>query len=239
MSSSSCETQARSVITIDGPSGSGKGTLAASLAKKLGFALLDSGALYRVLGLAASREGLDPESDSAAISALAASLPLAFGRRPGSDTLVEGAVYLDQEDVSLAIRTDEVSAMASRVAALPSVRSALLERQRSFQAGSGLVADGRDMGTTVFPSATLKVFLTASADARANRRYKQLIAKGIDANLPALRQQLEERDARDRARSASPLRPAEDAFVIDSTELSIQQTEAQLEALARGKGLLG
>jgi cytidylate kinase len=128
--------------------------------------------------------------------------------------------------------------MASRVAALPEVRAALLERQRGFQDGSGLVADGRDMGTTVFPDAILKVYLTASVEARADRRYKQLIAKGIDANLPALRQQLEERDARDSERSASPLHPAEDAFVIDSTELSIQQTEAQLEALARDKGLL-
>ena len=238
LSSSSCEQQARSVVTIDGPSGSGKGTLAASLAKRLGYALLDSGALYRVLGLAASRQGLDPVRDPAAIGALAASLPLTFGRRPGSDTLVEGAVYLAEEDVSLAIRSDEASSMASRVAALPDVRAALLERQRGFQDGSGLVADGRDMGTTVFPDAILKVYLTASVVARADRRYKQLIAKGIDANLPALRQQLEERDARDSKRSASPLHPAEDAFVIDSTELSIQQTEAQLEALARDKGLL-
>ena len=240
MSKVSSAPQCGPVITIDGPSGSGKGTLAASLAKTLGYALLDSGALYRVLGLSASRKGLDPEqeADKEAISQLAACLPLAFGRRNESEPLIEGSVYLAEEEVSLAIRTDEASAMASRVAALPQVRAALLERQRGFQAASGLVADGRDMGTVVFPAAELKIFLTASVAARAERRYKQLIAKGIDATLPALRLELEERDARDTERSVSPLRPAEGSFVIDSTELSIAETEAQLEALVRDAGLL-
>ena len=238
MSKNSSESQVGPVITIDGPSGSGKGTLAARLAKSLSYALLDSGALYRVLGLAAARKGLDPNLDGEAISQLAARLPLAFGRCDESEPLIEGSVYLAEEEVSLAIRTDEASAMASRVAALPSVRAALLERQRSFQSESGLVADGRDMGTVVFPGAQLKVFLTASVTARAERRYKQLIAKGISATLPDLRLELEERDARDTERSVSPLLPAEGSFVIDSTELSIQETEAQLETLVRSAGLM-
>lgn len=223
------------VITIDGPSGSGKGTIASRLAKLLGFTLLDSGALYRVLGLAADRGGLAPGSDSEAIAALARRVEIGFGQPNVGSPWVEGSVWLGSDDVSLAIRTDEASAMASQVAAIPAVRSVLLQRQRDFLGANGLVADGRDMGTTVFPDAALKVFLTASVEARADRRYKQLIGKGIDAILPAILSELEERDARDTQRSASPLKPAVDAVIIDSTMMSIEQVMAQITDLARGK----
>lgn len=232
-----------SVITIDGPSGSGKGTIAAQLAQTLGYALLDSGALYRVLGLAAARAGLDPEDSPEAIAALASALPIRFGRPQESAEFVEGSVWLGDEEVSLEIRTDAASAMASQVAAIPAVRASLLQRQRDFlpvkglQAkgldAKGLVADGRDMGTTVFPRAALKIFLTASVEARAERRYKQLIAKGIDAILPALLRELQARDERDTQRSASPLRPAPDAVLIDSTELSIEQVLSKVLGLAQ------
>jgi cytidylate kinase len=223
------------VITIDGPSGSGKGTIASRLANLLGFTLLDSGALYRVLGLAADREGLAPGSDSETIAALARRVEIGFGKPNVDSPWVEGSVWLGSDDVSLAIRTDEASAMASQVAAIPAVRAALLQRQRDFLGANGLVADGRDMGTTVFPDAALKVFLTASVEARADRRYKQLIGKGIDAILPALLSELEERDARDTQRSASPLKPAVDAVIIDSTMMSIEQVMAQITDLAREK----
>ena len=223
------------VITIDGPSGSGKGTIASRLAKLLGFTLLDSGALYRVLGLAADRGGLAPGSDSEAIAALARRVEIGFGQPNVGSPWVEGSVWLGSDDVSLAIRTDEASAMASQVAAIPAVRAALLQRQRDFLGANGLVADGRDMGTTVFPDAALKVFLTASVEARADRRYKQLIGKGIDAILPAILSELEERDARDTQRSASPLKPAVDAVIIDSTMMSIEQVMAQITDLAREK----
>ena len=223
------------VITIDGPSGSGKGTIASRLAKLLGFTLLDSGALYRVLGLAADRDGLAPGSDSETIAALARRVEIGFGQQNVDSPWVEGSVWLGSDDVSLAIRTDEASAMASQVAAIPAVRAALLQRQRDFLGANGLVADGRDMGTTVFPDAALKVFLTASVEARADRRYKQLIGKGIDAILPALLSELEERDARDTQRSASPLKPAVDAVIIDSTMMSIEQVMAQITDLAREK----
>ena len=223
------------VITIDGPSGSGKGTIASRLATRLGFTLLDSGALYRVLGLAAQRANLSPDADSDAIAELANNLDIGFGRSSADSPWIEGSVWLGIEDVSLAIRTDEASAMASQVAVIPAVRTALLQRQRDFLSANGLVADGRDMGTTVFPDAAVKIFLTASVEARAERRYKQLIGKGIDAILPALLSELQARDARDMQRSASPLKPADDAITIDSTAMSIEQVMSQVIDLVHKK----
>ena len=208
------------VITIDGPSGSGKGTVASRIAESLKFSLLDSGALYRVLGIACDRHGIDL-SDPLAVANLARNLNIHFGRSG------EGSVWLDHEDVSLVIRTDLGSDMASKVGAIEAAREALFERQRAFRKAPGLVADGRDMGTIVFPDATLKIFLTASLDARAQRRYKQLIDKGIDAILPALLRDLKERDRRDTERVVSPLKPAEDGIVIDTTDLSIDQVVKQ------------
>jgi len=209
------------VITIDGPSGSGKGTVASRIAESLKFSLLDSGALYRVLGIACDRHGIDL-SDPLAVANLARNLNIHFGRSG------EGSVWLDHEDVSLVIRTDLGSDMASKVGAIEAAREALFERQRAFRKAPGLVADGRDMGTIVFPDATLKIFLTASLDARAQRRYKQLIDKGIDAILPALLRDLKERDRRDTVRVISPLKPAEDAIVIDTTDISIDQVVKQV-----------
>ncbi|MBL4571896.1 MAG: (d)CMP kinase [Gammaproteobacteria bacterium] len=203
------------VIAIDGPSGSGKGTIASRIAETLGFSLLDSGALYRVLGIACHRHNT-ALSDSSAVASLARNLDIQFGLSG------EGSVSLDGEDVSLAIRTDLGSDMASKVGAIEAAREALFQRQLDFRVAPGLVADGRDMGTTVFPDAALKIFLTASLEARAERRYKQLIAKGIDAILPALLRDLKERDRRDSERTVSPLKPAEDAIVIDTTDLTIE-----------------
>ena len=201
------------VITIDGPSGTGKGTIADLLSARLGWHCLDSGALYRVLGLAAERLGIDLENGEA-VARVAAGLPVAF---------VSGRVFLSGEDVSDAIRTEQAGMAASRVAGHPPVRAALLERQRAMACPPGLVADGRDMGTVVFPLASLKLFLDASAEVRANRRYKQLKGKGLDANLPDLVMDIRERDARDRNRSVAPLRAAEDAVVLDSTAMSIDE----------------
>lgn len=201
------------VITIDGPSASGKGTIAEKVAEKLGFHVLDSGALYRLTALHALRQGV-ALSDEAALAKLAVALPAEFR---------DGLVWLAGEDVTQAIRAEEVGEGASQVAALPAVREALLARQRAYAQPPGLVADGRDMGTVVFPHATTRVFLTASPEARAERRYKQLIEKGISANLTALVRDMRARDERDTQRAVAPLKPAADALVLDSTLLCIDQ----------------
>ena len=204
------------VICIDGPTASGKGTLAAALSAQLGYHFLDSGALYRITALAARQAGLALDaSQEPALAALAKGLRISFER---------DRVLLDGADISAAIRTEQAGMDASRVSVLPQVREALLSLQRSFAQLPGLVADGRDMGTVVFPQARLKIFLTASAQKRAQRRHKQLISQGISVTLPALQADLEARDARDMSRSAAPLRPAEDARLLDNSDLSIQQS---------------
>lgn len=215
------------VIAVDGPSGVGKGTLCRRLAQVLGFHLLDSGSLYRLTALAAGRAGVDLD-DAAALAAVAAALDVDF--TSGRDDLV---VRLAGKDVTLAIRSEAAGMAASRVAALPAVRTALLQRQRDFLQSPGLVADGRDMGTTVFPHATVKIFLTASAAERARRRYKQLSEKGIDANLAALEKEIAERDERDASRSASPLKAADDAVGIDTDHLDITAVFERARALVR------
>jgi cytidylate kinase len=201
------------VIAIDGPSASGKGTVAALVAKALGFHYLDSGAIYRVTAFAAQRAGVSLE-DEQALAELAMGLDLRFDG-------VE--VYLNGEAVGDAIRTEEAGRAASKIAAMPVLRAALLERQRAFRQAPGLVTDGRDMGSVVFPDATVKFFLTASCEERAKRRYKQLIEKGFDANLAALFQDLSERDARDAARAVAPLKQMADAALLDTTGLTIEE----------------
>ena len=201
------------VIAIDGPSASGKGTVAALVAARLGFHYLDSGALYRLTALAAMRAKVMLD-DAPAVAALAKNLPAVFA---GTQ------IHLDGDCVTEAIRSEACSAGASRVAALPAVRAALLARQRAYRQAPGLVADGRDMGSVVFPDAQLKVFLTASTQVRAERRYKQLIEKGMSANISTLLKDLQERDARDAARSVAPLQKCTDAELLDTTQLSIEQ----------------
>jgi cytidylate kinase len=202
------------VIAIDGPSGAGKGTVSRDVARRLGWRLLDSGALYRVVGLAAERQGLEWD-DGPGIARLAAALDIEFREAAG-----EPRVLLDGRDVTQELRTERTGETASKVAALPAVRTALLGRQRAFAAPPGLVADGRDMGTVVFPDAVLKVFLVASAEERAARRHKQLKEKGIDVSLRNLSLEIAQRDERDASRPVSPLVPAADARVIDSTHLT-------------------
>ncbi len=220
------------VLTVDGPGGSGKGTVARITAARLGWHFLDSGALYRLLALAAEKRGLSLD-EAAPLAGLAKGLDVRFqGGEDGS----EPAVWLDDEDVTDAIRTEACGSSASRVAALPAVRQALLARQRAFRQPPGLVADGRDMGTVVFPDAPAKVFLDASPEERASRRHKQLKEKGMDASLRDLVLEIAERDARDRARSASPLKPADDAVVIDTTHMSIDAVVAKVVALLAGAG---
>jgi cytidylate kinase len=205
------------VIAIDGPSGSGKGTIARRVASALGWHLLDSGALYRLLALAASRRGIGLD-EAAALAELARNLDVRFA----ADGDGEGLIWLDGEPVRDELRTEEAGRGASTVAALQPVRTALLALQRSFRRPPGLVADGRDMGTHVFPEAGLKVYLTASAEERARRRHKQLNDKGIDVSLAALSRDIEDRDRRDSERSVAPLRPAEDARILDSSGQSIE-----------------
>jgi 3-phosphoshikimate 1-carboxyvinyltransferase len=209
------------VICIDGPTASGKGTIAAEVARALGYQLLDSGALYRITGLAASRAGMTlDESNEETIAEMALDMPVRFD--------AQQRVWLGDEDISLAIRSEEAGMNASRVSALPAVRTALVDLQLSFQALPGLVADGRDMGTVIFPHAPLKVYLSASAQCRAERRYKQLISKGISANMSTLLADLEARDARDMNRATAPLKPAEDSLQLDSSEMTIEEVVAQV-----------
>jgi len=212
------------VLTIDGPSGSGKGTVSRAVARRLGWHFLDSGAIYRALALAVEREGL-PFGDAAAIARLAERIDLRFssGEPP--------MVWLDGADVTDRLPTESCGAMASAVAALKPVRQALLQKQRDFRALPGLVADGRDMGTVVFPDADFKVFLTASAVVRAQRRHKQLKEKGLDVTLAGLTKDIEERDERDRTRAEAPLRIAEGAALIDSSDLSVDEVIGRCLAL--------
>jgi cytidylate kinase len=211
------------VIAVDGPAASGKGTVAAGMAGALGFHYLDSGALYRLVALRALQTGT-PLDEAEGLSRLAAQLDVSF--RPG-------AIILDGRDATDAIRTEAVSAAASQVAVHPAVRAALLERQRAFRRPPGLVADGRDMGTVVFPDALVKVFVTASAEERARRRHKQLIAKGISVTMESLVRDIRERDARDAGRAAAPLKPATGAVILDTTDLTIEASIDRVLGLYR------
>ena len=207
------------MITIDGPSGSGKGTISRLVAARLGWHFLDSGALYRLVALAAMHHAVSLD-DEISLKTLAAHLDVQFQADKDG---IESRIILEGEDVTDTIRTEDCGKAASVVAALPTVRQALLQRQRAFRESPGLVADGRDMGTVVFPDAQLKVFLTASRDERARRRYKQLNEKGVSVNLQHILGELAERDARDSGRSISPLRAAPDAVIIDTTTLTIDE----------------
>ena len=222
------------VLAIDGPSGSGKGTLAQMLAKQLGWHLLDSGALYRIVGLAAVEQGVDLD-DEARLVGVAEHLDVKFAATLAGEP---AAVLLNGRDISDAVRSEQAGYYASRVAIFNGVRQALRERQRTFASGPGLVADGRDMGTEVFPDAPLKIFLTASAEERAQRRYKQLMNKGESVNLAALLEDIQARDRRDSERAVAPLRPADDAVVIDSTHLDIAQVVQQVLDLLRQRQLI-
>ena len=224
------------VMTIDGPSGSGKGTVSRATAHALGWALLDSGALYRLVALAGRGAGISLD-DGPSLGRLAQQLDIRFGSDPAGGEVV----WLDGIEVTAAIRTEQAGNDASRVAALPLVRAALLERQRRFAVPPGLVADGRDMGTVVFPQADVKIFLTASAAERASRRHKQLKEKGVAANLAALSLEIAERDLRDSTRTASPLVASADAILLDTTGMSVDSVVERVlnvarERLSRGAG---
>jgi cytidylate kinase len=218
------------IVTIDGPSGSGKGTISRALAKRVGWHLLDSGALYRLVALAGARAAIAAD-DQEGHAGVASTMSVTFG----VDDQNGERVSLDSQDVTAAIRSEEAGQGASRVAAWPLVRTALLDRQRAFARPPGLVADGRDMGTVVFPEADLKIFLTASPDERAQRRYKQLKDKGSGVSLAALSREITERDLRDSTRAVAPLRPAPDARVIDSTGLSIEAVVSRVLEWGAGR----
>lgn len=217
------------VITVDGPSGTGKGTLSSYLANWLQWHFLDSGALYRVLALAAERHGMLLE-DARGLADLAVQLDVAFYHKADSD---QTSVILEGAEVNQRIRSETCGNAASKLAALPEVRKALLARQQAFRQPPGLVADGRDMGTVVFPDAPLKIYLTASPEERTRRRHKQLKGKGFDVSLPRLSVEITERDARDTQRTVSPLRPADDAAVIDTTNLAIADVIRQVSILVK------
>ena len=219
------------VVAIDGPSGAGKGTVARLVATRLGWHWLDSGALYRVVGLVGRRHGL-VAGDEAGHAELAARVDIVFGGDAAGD-----AVWADGADLSAELRTEEVGRLASAVAAQPRVRAALTGRQQAFRRLPGLVADGRDMGSAIFPDATLKVFLTASVDERAGRRYKQLKDKGLSVSLADLSRDIEERDRRDAGRAASPLTRTDDAVLVDSTGRTIDAVVAEVLQLALDRGL--
>ncbi|MGB6486095.1 MAG: (d)CMP kinase [Steroidobacteraceae bacterium] len=227
-------TDAAPVVTVDGPSGSGKGTISRAVAQRVGWHLLDSGALYRLVAYAGLDQGLDP-GDVDGHALLAAGMGVVFG--VGADDSEQ--VLLAGRDVTQAIRSETAGQGASRVAAWPPVRTALLERQRAFARLPGLVADGRDMGTVVFPGAPLKIYLTASAEERALRRYKQLKEKGSGVSLSALSREITERDARDSTRAVAPLIPAPDAEVIDSTGLPIEEVVGRVLELGARRSLWG
>jgi len=220
------------VITIDGPSGSGKGTVARRVADLLGWHLLDSGALYRLVAYAAQLDGISGD-DADDYAAIAHSLDVRFGTTASGNE----QIWLRAVEVSTAIRSEQAGEGASRVAAMPPVRNALTARQQSFARPPGLVADGRDMGTVIFPTAVLKIFLTASAEERARRRYNQLKDKGLGANLAALSLEIAERDRRDMNRPIAPLRPAADAIIVDSTTLSIDAVVSEVLQMAVARGL--
>lgn len=218
------------VLAIDGPGGAGKGTVSRLIAERLGWHLLDSGALYRLTAQAAAHHNVALD-DEPVLAQLAETLDVAFLAEQGS-----ARVLLEGEDVSTVIRTEQAGERASQVAALPAVRDALLARQRDFQKPPGLVADGRDMGTVVFPGAALKIFLTASAGERARRRFLQLQRAGVDASLPSLLKEIKARDARDMQRAVAPLKPADDAVELDTTELAIPDVVDRIQRLLADSG---
>lgn len=219
------------VITIDGPGGSGKGTISQTIAGEFGWHFLDSGALYRLLALVAIQEGIALD-DRRGLTAAAATLDAEFSV-DGSDSIMLKGI-----DVSKEIRSEKVGNVASQVAAVPEVRQALLGRQRDFRRPPGLVADGRDMGSVVFTDAVVKIYLTASIEERAKRRYKQLIEKGLGANLQNIREEIAERDARDSGRAVAPLKPASDAILIDTSELSVDRTLARVREVIHAAGVV-